>query len=292
MTAGVSFDRDTAERLARMLKSFERSGGLNPNDLIGQRGNDLRADSADSKPVLGVIVAPDGEDDYNDARYWVATARITTDDNDPTSVPFAEARTGDVPRSRTVTAVNLAELAINSDGDGFNSTGHGLRIGSVVLMYRIPDSSRPRPIRRYVFASGGSAGGVGQYRITRVRRDYLEVVPWPLDPSRPGDEQIVLIAKPWLLRRRPFDGQTRNGISYNYTANTARTASRDGIEENQIIIPAYTESLDANDPDGDIIYATSAQALALDAADEDKGITLLDINADGRYWARVYEPPA
>jgi len=35
----------------------------------------------------------------------------------------------------------------------------------------------------------------------------------------------VLVAKPWLLRRTPFDGQTRDDVSYVYSADDRRVAT-------------------------------------------------------------------
>lgn len=52
--------------------------------------------------------------------------------------------------------------------------------------------------------------------------------------------QIYTILKPWFLRRTPFDGKTRNGISYNYTGLQSRIASKAGYDdEHQYIVPLF-----------------------------------------------------
>jgi hypothetical protein len=50
----------------------------------------------------------------------------------------------------------------------------------------------------------------------------------------------VVVAKPWLIRRSPFDGQVVNGISYTYSGVNRREAW-DGEEttETQLITPNY-----------------------------------------------------
>lgn len=101
-----------------------------------------------------------------------------------------------------------------------------------------------------------------------------------------ADDAIeVLVAKPYLLRRTPFDGLTRDGIEYTYSSASARIAD-DGDEENQVIVPSYVA--------GDVIYALRGiedGVLLTVQSGDDAGADLnwIDMNLDGREWAKQYE---
>jgi len=77
-------------------------------------------------------------------------------------------------------------------------------------------------------------------------RDCIMARKW--DGQTTSTEQ-TMIAKPWLVRRTPFDvtlngGVGVNGIIYNYTSNIARTATIQipAASEKQVIVPAYFEN--------------------------------------------------
>lgn len=127
---------------------------------------------------------------------------------------------------------------------------------------------------------------VTQYKLTAISDDYIEGKTW--DGTTLG-ETAIRIAKPWRLRKTPFDGQTVvynfNGsnisIRYTYQATpgyraaailTAPTAT-----ENQAIIPIYKVD--------DIIYATEPENGTLVTVSQ-VALTWLDVNVDGRAWAR------
>lgn len=74
--------------------------------------------------------------------------------------------------------------------------------------------------------------------------DHLVCRTW--DGTTEGAED-VLIAKPWLLRRTPFEDQIYNDVSYQYDTATRRTARVGPETEGQVIIPPFVV--------GDIIYA-------------------------------------
>ena len=107
-------------------------------------------------------------------------------------------------------------------------------------------------------------------------------------PLSAGDNDWVKVALPFQLRRTPYDtgtdapagywGANRNGISYAYTSNTARTATdTDEHEEDQVIVPGYVE--------GDVIVAMkniTGHELVLTQTGE--AVEWLDINVDGRAW--------
>lgn len=91
----------------------------------------------------------------------------------------------------------------------------------------------------------------------------------------------VYVAKPYLLRTNPFDGNTSNGVSYAYVADTngvIRVASADGeSDETQIITPSYylNEEITAVAADTGLVTALGPVLWA-------------DLNTAGRCWA-VFE---
>lgn len=281
--SGITLSPDIAAKLIRIINSDQR-GTLNdgrPTHPRGQSENPLF-----SKGRLGIIVeaGPGGETDYDDARYWIKTAAIDTDDGDPYSVPFVGPKLGDEPRVQTVTALNILEVEVNATGDGFTSLGHDLKPGTPVLIHRTPDSS-DRPLARWLFWQPQTALRVMQTRLIEVLEDEIIVVP---DPKRGGDTPGTLptirVTKPWRLRKSPFHLKTWNGISYVYTSNVEREATIEetGEVEEQVITPPYfPNNGDPLNPDGDFIYITGeiVGGTGLEARN------FLDINADGRAWA-------
>ena len=75
---------------------------------------------------------------------------------------------------------------------------------------------------------------LAQMKIVAIADDYLICYRW--DGTEEDDTEIE-VAKPFLLRRTPFDGASRDGISYTYTATDARTATNGSDTEDQVIVP-------------------------------------------------------
>ncbi len=125
----------------------------------------------------------------------------------------------------------------------------------------------------------GSGSGIGQFQISSVGNDYISA--YPYDNITGAGSTAVYIAKPWLLRRTPFDGHSRNGISYSYSIDgLSRTASRSGISETESITPSYQV--------GDLIYAAQNPTgfpLVISGSPPIT-ITWIDLNADGRSWCK------
>lgn len=122
----------------------------------------------------------------------------------------------------------------------------------------------------YLQYSGSAESTSKQFRVKSVYADLLVCRTW--DGADEGGED-VLVAKPYLLRRSPFDGQTRDGISYAYTSHFERTATLDEETEDQVIVPSYVED--------DLIYGISN----IEGGTNVTNAEFLDINADGRAWA-------
>lgn len=124
---------------------------------------------------------------------------------------------------------------------------------------------------------------VRQFKVITEMEDYVTCNAF--DGVDSGD-LVYNVAKPYLLRRTPFDGETRKSITYTYSSNYQRTAD-DGVDtESQIIVPSYTA--------GDIIYAVmgiaGSTSVWQDTSSAEPGrnkIFWVDLNVDGRCWAKV-----
>lgn len=127
---------------------------------------------------------------------------------------------------------------------------------------------------------------VRQFKIVSQDADYLKCNAY--DGVASGD-LVYYVAKPYLLRRTPFDGESRAGIEYEYSSDSARVAD-DGVDtEDQTIVPSYQAD--------DIVYAimgiAGGTSERLDS-DESGGeteprIMWVDLNVDGRAWCKVAE---
>lgn len=121
---------------------------------------------------------------------------------------------------------------------------------------------------------------VAQFVVASVGDDHLVCRTW--DGSNQGDAD-VLVAKPWLLRKTPFHGLTLNGKTYIYDSGTARNVDDGNEDEDQVIIPSYT------DPSGAVIYAVRGVVGGTGVVVESDPVVWLDLNVDGRAWAKKHE---
>ncbi|GAG50176.1 unnamed protein product, partial [marine sediment metagenome] len=123
---------------------------------------------------------------------------------------------------------------------------------------------------------------VQRFRVKSQSNDYLTCRTWnPLVDSGEEGSVNIKVAKPYLLRRTPFDGESitygEQTIDYSYTSSHERHAD-DGVDdEDQIIVPAYFVD--------DEILAVRNMAGG-SGIDE---IIWEDINNAGRFWAAVAE---
>jgi hypothetical protein len=120
-----------------------------------------------------------------------------------------------------------------------------------------------------------------------IKKDYLLAFPYSLNVD--GEETIgeteVPIARDWLLRRTPFEGNSFeiDGVDISYawpsaTVHTERTATLEGgSSETQVIVPHYFI-------DG-VIYAAEVDAdLGLETDDDPpRRISLMEVSS--RAWA-------
>lgn len=133
--------------------------------------------------------------------------------------------------------------------------------------------------------SEGGAGLSQRMLVTAIYGDYYVCS---------GPDGAVQVAKPWRLRRTPFDGQT-----ISFTDEQSRTYSAaytyDGIDEttpsvrrsveivsagtatfseSQVVIPRLKVSFDYID----VMESENGTGVS--------GVDLIDLNTDGRAWAR------
>lgn len=128
------------------------------------------------------------------------------------------------------------------------------------------------------------------FRVLTVEADYIRCESQDGTFENDGNEDVWNIAKPYLLRRTPFEGtdasgatRTRNGITYSYADNESRTATltATGATEDQAIVPSYQA--------GDILYAIGPMATGVrfDRDDDTVDVEWLDLNTDGRTWGQA-----
>lgn len=91
----------------------------------------------------------------------------------------------------------------------------------------------------------------------------------------------VRVAKPHLLRKTPWHGTARAGLTLSWTAVNERTSmDAQGRYEKQKIVPAYEV--------GDVIYASKAVKGGVEitpTGGEPTKTDWIDLNLDGRAWA-------
>ena len=145
----------------------------------------------------------------------------------------------------------LGERHLNSIVDGLN------RLSGI----NAPTQKQPR----------GKSGGSAVLVLTLVTHndDYLV--------CEDADLNTVNVAKPYELRRTPFDGETIGGVTYTYASASEREAVGGFDAETQFITPAYVVGAE--------IFALASQGSTGVTSAE----TYIEMN-QGRAWA--YDPNA
>lgn len=121
-----------------------------------------------------------------------------------------------------------------------------------------------------------AAGGGRRLQLQAAGPDHLECTD--------AAGTVVMVAKPWLVRRTPFDGpaRTRNGVTYAYTHDDRRIATvgipPDEETEIQVVTPDFVV--------GDEIYAIRVDSTGVVV--DDIPVTLL-AQDDSRAFAKVDE---
>ena len=158
---------------------------------------------------------------------------------------------------------------------------------------------QPTPADRAVAYTGAYVwpvgGGAVRMLVLEIRGDYLICVGWD---GVTRHEEEVIVAKPSLLRRTPFDGETIYGIAYVYHTHTTRTATQGSETEDQIVIPRYRSNGGGGVMPGETITAMNVGGGATGATFEEEDpktekpvqvpIAWLDMNVDARAWAKQF----
>jgi hypothetical protein len=100
-------------------------------------------------------------------------------------------------RGNTLTAKHL-----NEPVDAINRISGGVRPPR-----QVSAGGRPVP--------NGSTTKIQQFKVVSLSSDVIVCKPYNSLTSTSG--ALVLVAKPYLLRQTPFDGLTRDGVTYTYT---------------------------------------------------------------------------
>lgn len=135
-------------------------------------------------------------------------------------------------------------------------------------------------------------GEVRQYLLKSIENDFYTCRTWNGTTEGTSD---IFIARPFGHRYTNFHGRSiafsSDGDSftadYSYTSATKRTKTVAGVAEIQVLVPYFKD-------DFDVIYAVRVkEAITVGAAftpltdPNDVPIRLLDLNVEGRAWAKL-----
>lgn len=144
---------------------------------------------------------------------------------------------------------------------------------------RLIEGTDPRQLSETLPA----AAQVFQGELVSVSADHIIVREYRIYPS-PTPPVVgstsILVAKPYLLRRTPFDGQTRDGVSYTYVTDQQRTATIGPDQRTEHVTPGYVV--------GDLVYCLRAVLNGTGVESGGAIIGALEL-AGGRTWAA--DPP-
>ena len=144
-----------------------------------------------------------------------------------------------------------------------------------------------------MFTPFSASSAVVQLRISFIKEDYLVCRVWNGTSLSLGNA-LINVAKPYLLRKTPFHDQARGDVSYYYTSHQSalfrRATHISGLWEDQQIVPSYREQ-GLGTALGDVLYAAEVGMPTgiFEPGTPPTPITLLDLNVDGRAWARKNE---
>lgn len=172
---------------------------------------------------------------------------------------------------------DLSARHLNESVDAIERMRRGVKPPQQVRTARVPGEA-------------AAAGAVAQFKILLSSHDYITCAKWD-GSTRTGSFKV---AKPWFLRKTPFDGPSlaRAGITYSYgTFPAGLRSARALLADDSVlawqeqIIPAYAA--------GDIMYAVhgiigGVGVTYLDAQEEPTLVEWLDVNVDGRMWGEVF----
>lgn len=139
-------------------------------------------------------------------------------------------------------------------------------------MIELPQGwGRTRGLVSPIASSGGGGSEPLQVRFKSHYGDLLICRSWSGTKEGASD---IYVAKPYLLRRTPFDGTAgRNSVTYVYSDDSTRVATKGGVSVTELIMPYYVEN--------DLIYVLPFRGVFGAIT-----VSWLDINADGRCFSQ------
>lgn len=145
----------------------------------------------------------------------------------------------------------------------------------------------PGPVRRRKQTARTS--GTGMFQVVSEGDNHIECHPYSEETGADTSE-TVRIAKPWFLRRTPFDGDDatwddRGGWTHSYTTPSRRVrVDTDGFTQGQKVDPAYLGKNEALVVPGDLIFATANVDGGTGVSVNAEPLLYLDDNRDARRW--------
>ena len=178
----------------------------------------------------------------------------------------------------------LCLAATAADKANWPTMGKYLKQGSGAGIVAMEDLDTPGegdgPTMISVRVGGGSPEGSQRFLIDSDEGDYL--VCYPFDGETVGDDPVN-VAKPYLLRKTPFDGNTRNGVSYAYDisdpAKRVATKVSDSTTQTEVITPSYQVAEDE-------VWATKVDTGGTGVVDGDGNDVVWLEDDQGRAWAK------
>jgi hypothetical protein len=162
---------------------------------------------------------------------------------------------------------------LESDNYGLDRTVNGWRI-------------------RIARASGGSGSLEQRMIIKEIHDDWFSCLPYDKDGQQPStatfdalttakkEALYIKVAKPFELRKKPWNGKTIDGITFDYSTPETRTATKGAIVEQHIVARPWFV--------GEIILAVNQVTGGTDATDDNlKDILWEDTNQAAHAWAMV-----
>lgn len=121
---------------------------------------------------------------------------------------------------------------------------------------------------------------IGSIQVQRVQvqseeDDYLVVR--AMDQEDTVDDADLILAKPFTLRKTPYDGKTVNDVQYTYSSSSVRQCTAGGFTWTERLTPPYAQE------DELLAIIGFGGTPGLDDVD-DQPVNWLDLNVDGRRW--------
>jgi hypothetical protein len=180
--------------------------------------------------------------------------------------------------------IKFGDLLYPCSNDG-SVAGYGDNIGSREIFRALESesSSNDYEIIKCEFYVLSSLSENKRFRVKVTYGDYIMCHGYDTVNDEEDDEDI-LIAKPYLLRQTPFDGESivfseSQTITYTYSDEATRSATDGTDTETQVIVPSYFEN--------DEIIAVSRISGGTGVVVNDVQLAWEDMNTTGRFWAVI-----